>query len=219
MTKPLKMWFEFVLMVSGSLTCIPKCAEAALGSQKAFHLAHIPKEHGILLNPSCGTSLCPHCSTHQGPMHEMLVPVTICMLSWSVSNFRCPGLTLGEVVSHWASWLLLLFLLHSVLFFSIHHHPREAGFNFSLHFYSGFLFGCFPFILQKQTNKQTTEPYFLFSKLAPRRCSSNPATSPEIRWSGILFYISVVFPMVSGSGRKANLDISIRLLEAILHCL
>lgn len=81
MTKPLKMWFEFVLMVSGSLTCIPKCAEAALGSQKAFHLAHIPKEHGILLNPSCGTSLCPHCSTHQGPMHELLVPVTICMLS------------------------------------------------------------------------------------------------------------------------------------------
>ena len=65
MTRPLKMWFEFVLMVSGSLTCIPKCAEAALGSQKAFHIGHIPKEHGILLNPSCGTSLCRLCSTHR----------------------------------------------------------------------------------------------------------------------------------------------------------
>ena len=158
-------------------------------------------------------------------MHEFPVPVTICMLSWSVSNFRCPGLTLGKVASRWASWLLFLFLLHSVLFFSIHHHPREAGFNFSLLSYSGFLFGCFPLVLQKkkkQTKKKPTnptEPYFFFSKIAPRRYSSNPATSPETRRSGVLFYISIVFPMVSGSGRKANLDISIRLLEAILHCL
>lgn len=40
---------------------------------------------------------------------------------------------------------------------------------------------------QKTNKKNPTEPYFLFSKLAPRRCSSNPATSPETRWSGILF--------------------------------
>lgn len=158
MTRPLKTRFEFVLMVSGSLTCIPKCAEAALGSQKAFHIGHIPKEHGILLNPSCGTSLCRLCSTHQGPMHELLVPVTICILSWSVSNFRCPGLTLGEAASHWASCLLFLFLLPSVLFFSIHHHPREAGFDFSLLFYSGFLFGCVPFILQKKKTPKQKNP-------------------------------------------------------------
>lgn len=116
----------------------PQVCISGVGFSQGFPhiLATYTWQHGILLNWPCGTSLCPAHSTQQTPLDELSMLAKTRMLSWSVSNFRCPGLTIGEVASNQASnFASLLILCYSS--------PCDAGFTFFLLSYSGFPFGFF----------------------------------------------------------------------------
>lgn len=148
----------------------PQMRISGVGFSEGFPyvLATHTWQDGILLNRPCGTSLCPVHSTQQGLLCDLRIPLKTCMLTWNVSNFRCPGLTRGELASNQASWYCF-----SCLLILCYLSPHDAGFGFFLLSYSGFPFGIF--------SHPTKNPYFLSSKLASRRCSSNPASSSEAR--------------------------------------
>lgn len=84
-----------------------------------------------------------------GPLRELLMPVKSHMLSCSVGNLSCPGLTLGNIAGSQDSWYLLSSFLF-LCYFSLFTITLMMLVLISLLPYSGFPFGFFSSILPKK---------------------------------------------------------------------